>query len=719
MRVRTWFIVLAAVAVSAQPLHAQNTGTLIVMVHSKDGPVEQAQVTAGGMKQPTGPDGVATLAVPPGRIDVVVTKTDFDPGAAQVDVRAGGESRIEVDLEPESELEENVVVSATRTEQRIEDIPLRVEVVPAEEVGEKIAMSPGNVSMLLGETNGLRMQTTSPALGGASLRIQGLSGRYSQILSDGLPLYGAQSGSVGILQIPPMDLAQVEVIKGVASALYGMSAIGGVVNLVSRRPKATEHEVLVNRTNHRGTDGAVWLAQPLNTRWNYSILGGVHWEDRSDFDHDGWSDLPMFRRTQVRPRLSWDDGSGHSIFATFGALDEDRRGGTAPGRTTPDGQPHPENLQTRQFDGGLVGRFLLVGGQVLSFRGSSVSQRHDHTFGSVLEREQSTTSFGETSLTGTAGANTWVAGAALQRETFRGIDVPRFDYTYTIPGVFGQDDYVISKWLTASASARVDHHSAFGTFFSPRLSLLVRPVPQWTARLSGGRGHFAPSPFTEETDATGRSILAPMSGISPEDATSISTDLTWRKAPLEVTTTVFHSNIAGAQLFRPFAAGPYAARIVNAETPTRTMGAEFIARYHEDDLDIIVTHMYLHSTEVGEDGTGRREVPLNPRHTATFDLLWESPVGNIGFEGYYTGRQALEDNPYRSSGKSYLIVGLIYTRNVGPALLFVNSEDLTDVRQTKYDPLLRPAPLRDGRWSTDEWAPLEGRSLNAGLRFRF
>ena len=160
-------------------------------------------------------------------------------------------------------------------------------------------------------------------------------------------------------------------------------------------------------------------------------------------------------------------------------------------------------------------------------------------------------------------------------------------------------------------------------------------------------------------------------------------------------------------------------RIVNAETPTRTTGAEFIARYHEEDVDIIVTQMYLHSTEVGEDGTGRREVPLNPRHTATFDVLWESPVGNIGFEGYYTGRQALEDNPYRSSGRSYLIFGLLYTRSVGPALLYVNSEDLTDVRQTKYDPLLRPAPLRDGRWSTDEWTPLEGRSLNAGLRFRF
>src|SRR4051794_39977161 len=171
--------VAAMLLLIAHTASAQGTGTLMVTVHSSAGPVAQAEVAAGGMKVLTGADGTVMLMLPPGRIDVVVTKKEFDPGAAQVQVRAGVESRVEVELEPESELEENVVVSATRTDQRIADIPLRVEVVPPEEVQEKTAMSPGDVSMLLAETNGLRVQTTSPALGGASLRIQGLSGRYS------------------------------------------------------------------------------------------------------------------------------------------------------------------------------------------------------------------------------------------------------------------------------------------------------------------------------------------------------------------------------------------------------------------------------------------------------------------------------------------------------------------------------------------------------------
>jgi outer membrane receptor protein involved in Fe transport len=238
---KQWLCALVAALVVAQAARAQGVGTLIVSVHSKDGPVAQAEVQAGSVTRMTGGDGNVTILLPPGPIDVVVTRTGFDPGAAQVEIRVGMESRIDVALEPQSELEENVIVSATRAEQRIDDVPLRVEVVPNEEVQEKIAMAPGDVSMLLAETNGLRVQTTSPSLGGASVRIQGLSGRYTQVLSDGLPLYGAQSGSVGILQIPPMDLQQVEVIKGVASALYGMSAIGGVVTS-SHGARAPAHQ---------------------------------------------------------------------------------------------------------------------------------------------------------------------------------------------------------------------------------------------------------------------------------------------------------------------------------------------------------------------------------------------------------------------------------------------------------------------------------------------
>jgi iron complex outermembrane receptor protein len=699
-------------------VHAQGMGTIVVRVTSAEGPVGNAEVVAGAAKTTTAVNGTASLSVPAGRVDIVVTRAGYDAAATTVDVRAGQDTRVEIELQPQSEIEETIIVSATRSERRIEDEPLRVEVVPEEEVQEKIAMTPGDVSMLLAETNGLRVQTTSPSIGGASVRIQGLSGRYTQVLADGLPLYGGQSGAVGILQIPPLDLAQVEVIKGVASALYGMSAIGGVINLVSRRPRveAPEREVLVNATSHRGTDTALWLAQALNDRWGMSVLGGLHTQNRSDLDEDGWTDLPHYRRGQARARVMWDNAAGRSLLMTGGGMTEQRRGGTMPGAVAPDARPYAENLDTTRADGGMVGRFL-VSGRVLAVRASGMTQQRGRTFGPVVEEDRSGTWFGETSLTGTSGRHTWVGGAAIQRDTFDSASVPRFNFAYTTPGLFAQDEYAVTPGITVSASGRADVHSKFGAFFSPRISALLRPAESIAVRVSGGRGHFAPLPSTEDTEATGLTPIAPLGVLEPEHANTFSGDVTWTRTPLEITATLFHSQVENALVVRE-ESGAYAGRIVNAAQPTRTRGTEFIARLHEDNLDVILTHMYLWSTEEAEEG-GSREVPLNPRHSASFDLLWRFGQSQIGIEAFYTGGQALEVNPYRERGSPYLLWGGLFMHRIGRAQIYVNSENLSDVRQTKTERLLLPQRARDGRWSTDAWAPLEGRTINAGLRLSF
>ena len=700
-------------------IHAQATGTIVVGVTAAEGALENAEVRAGTVTATTGAEGTASLSVPAGRVDVVVTRAGYDPAAASVEVRPGERTRVDIEMQPQSEIEETIIVSATRSERRIEDEPLRVEVVPEEEVQEKIAMTPGDVSMLLAETNGLRVQTTSPSIGGASVRIQGLNGRYTQVLADGLPLYGGQSGAVGILQIPPIDLAQVEVIKGVASALYGMSAIGGVVNLVSRRPRAgaPEQEVLINATSHRGIDTALWVARAINDRWGVSVLGGAHAQDRSDLDEDGWTDLPSYRRGQGRVRLSWDNGLGKSLLFTGAGMSEERRGGTMPGAVVPGNRPYEENLETTRVDGGVVGRFLLAGDRVLALRASGMAQRRARTFGLTLEPDRSDTWFGEASLTGRSGRHTWVGGAALQRDTFDARNVPRFNFSYTVPGLFAQDEYAVTRHLTVSGSGRADVHSEFGAFFSPRVSALIRPGGPITMRLSAGRGHFAPLPFTDDTEAIGLTSVAPLGPLEPEHANTLSGDLTWTHASFEVTGTLFHSRVDNALAFREDT-GSFTGRIVNASQPTRTRGTEFIARHHEENLDVIVTHMYLWSTEEDEAG-GIREVPLNPRHSGSFDLLWRFGASQIGLEAFYTGRQGLEDNPYRDTGAPYLLWGGLFMHRLGRAQIYVNAENLSDVRQTKTERLLLRARAPDGRWSTDAWAPLAGRTVNAGLRFGF
>jgi iron complex outermembrane receptor protein len=100
--------------------------------------------------------------------------------------------------------------------------------------------------------------------------------------------------------------------------------------------------------------------------------------------------------------------------------------------------------------------------------------------------------------------------------------------------------------------------------------------------------------------------------------------------------------------------------------------------------------------------------------------MWEAEdVGRLGVEWYFTGRQALEENPYSTVSESYAILGLLAERQFGRTRLFVNAENLTGIRQTRWDPLLRPSRAVDGRWTVDAWAPLEGRNINGGIRVTF
>ena len=97
----------------------------------------------------------------------------------------------------EEEEEEEVIVQSTRSTRTIQNIPTRVEFIAGEELDEKANMKPGDIRMVLTESTGIQTQQTSATSANASIRIQGLDGRYTQILKDGLPLYAGFSSGPG------------------------------------------------------------------------------------------------------------------------------------------------------------------------------------------------------------------------------------------------------------------------------------------------------------------------------------------------------------------------------------------------------------------------------------------------------------------------------------------------------------------------------------------
>ena len=310
----------------------------------------------------------------------------------------------------------------------------------------------------------------------------------------------------------------------------------------------------------------------------------------------------------------------------------------------------------------------------------------------------------------------------------------------------------------------------FGTLASRRGSLLLRtpdgaPLPGWSTRLSVGDGAYAPTPFIEETEAIGLTPIETPQGLRAERATSGSIDIGGPMlspaGALEINATLFGSRVQDPlQLVSAGAAGTpgrVVHRLRNADAPTRTWGGELLLRLtrslggegdHDaggDEADgeeepeapslrVTATWTYLRSTECNASGaripfTGsgseasceRVEVALTPRHAAGIVASIEQEgVSRVGLELYYTGRQRLEGNPFRMESRPYLIVGLLAERafvtRAGTPRLFVNFENLTNVRQTRFDPLRLPARV-DGRWTTDAWTDLSGFTVNGGIRW--
>jgi outer membrane receptor for ferrienterochelin and colicins len=619
---------------------------------------------------------------------------------------------------------EKIQVTASRLGRIVTESATRTEIINGEEVQEKALMRPGNISMLVAETGGVRVQNTSPALGSANIRLQSLYGRYTQLLSDGLPLYGGQTASIGLLQIPPTDLANVEIIKGSASSLYGGSALGGVINLISRTPSDEfEGEVLLNATSKNGQDITSYFASPINETISASITTGLHNQEQQDLDGDGWLDMAAYNRATIRPRVYWESESGANLYMTFGAMKEEREGGTEEGATVPDGNSFIQSQDSTRFDTGFI--FEQPLGEVLNLnvRGSAMRQEHDHIYGLVEEDDVHQSYLVESSISGYNDKVAWLIGAAYQSERFNSDDFSQFNYNYQVPGIFSQVDYEATDDISMSLSARTDFHNEYGTQFSPRISMLYKPE-NWVIRGSYGEGFFAPTPFIEDIEDVGLSRLEPLDNIEEERATTASIDISYVFDSIETSITLFASDVENVTELKAINPSEISfnkqVRLVNTFGQSEIRGAEVLFRYRWRDLKLTGSYLYTDATKQNEIGIGRESLSLTPQHSAGAVIMWEEHGSHlVGFEAYYTGTQRLEDNPYRSHSDAYWHLGLLGQITFGKVSYFLNVENLLNIRQTKDESLLLPNQAPSGRWTTDIWSRNDGFTVNAGVRIQF
>lgn len=487
--------------------------------------------------------------------------------------------------------EETVVVTTARVPSLVGDEPIRIEAVPSEEIEENLTVQPGNISTLLNELPSARIQAAAPGLGGVGLQLRGMPTRHTLVLTDGLPLLGAEPDDFGLLQTPPLDLQRIELIKGAASALYGGSALGGVLNIVSKSPRA-ESAVLANATSRGGRDLEAFVTDDSLREWSGTLTAGVHDQSREDVNHDGWADIPGFRRYSVRPRIWWDTGENQSVFFTAGITEEHREGGTLLGRVLP---PFAERLHTRRVDGGIVGYWKLSNALTFNSRVSITSANLDRTFGEQRVPSTQTTIFSEQSFTGDASGHQWAAGLAFQHDALRVESVGGVGYTYNVPGVFVQDEFSPTTWIKLAAAGRVDSNNQYGTFASPRLSALFRqPGSPWSLRASAGGGFAAPTPFVEEVESTSLGVLEPLRGLHAERSWTQSLDGKFARDEWDVNVSVFNSVIRNPLETRP--APGNRLELANDTESRKAPGGEILIHYVVGPLQMIGSWSYINAT---------------------------------------------------------------------------------------------------------------------------
>lgn len=707
---------LTPVTVAAQDARI---GVVQVTVQESMGMVNGLSVRAAGRTARTDSAGIARLTLPAGRQVIAVTGIGYKPAQVTVIVVADSTISVTVPVEMGEMVMEPVKVSATRIERLAGETPTRVEVLDEMEVDENTLMAPSGITMLLNETPGLRVFAASPTLGTGSVRILGLPGQYTVMLADGLPLYGGTTSALGPLDVSPVDLQRVEIIKGAASSLYGGQALGGVINLVSKPPTG-ENQLLLNRRTLGVTDAATWLSRRFNESTGASLLVSGTTQSAADIDHDGWADQAQAQRWNVRPRLSVVDASGRSLFVTAGYGYDDRNGGTMNGAVTPGGAPFREGLMSRRADIGARAIVPLRDSGSVALRFAVSGNRRAREFGpGPIERDGTTTGFLEATRSIVASRMAMVFGSSLQLDGYENSLNGRYDHSWWTPSLFATAERPVGP-LTLSVSTRGDAHPDAGMQFTERVAALVRPADAWSVRLSAGTGFAAPTAVTEETEAIGLRAIRPAPALRGEHSFGSMLDVNGQLAGAEVLLTAYGSAIADAIRLADVGDGSGDAALKNASGSTRVAGFEGAAIWRFEGGKFLGTYGYAKGSRPDVAMGGREAIPMLPGHHVGGDLMFERPgVYRGGIEGIWYGAQSLDDNPFRTESKPYLYLMAIAVRQIGRLEAVANFENLLNVRQTKTDPLVRPTPGMGGRWTTDVWAPVEGFMANIALRYRW
>lgn len=621
-----------------------------------------------------------------------------------------------------------ILIEGTRSNKSIANIPTRVEVL-TEEIDEASTMDPSKIAHLITHSTGIQVQQTSATSNTANVRIQGLDGRYSQILKDGFPIYGGFSGSLSIMQIPPLDLRQVEYIKGSASTLYGGGAISGLINLISKEPAKEETLLHLNGSQIGAFDINAYVSRKIG-KLGFTLLGQRNTHRAFDADADGFSDMPQLSKYNLNPKLFvyFNEATHLSLGGTF--TEERRQGGdmnlmenqypdanhfyretnevsrsTTQLKLSHNLSNHRQLTLRNSFNifhralaitpSNLLEEYRFAGQQISSFSEVSYSQKHKENF-FITGLNFYTDQFNEDSL----------QSSVLRNEGFKTL------------GGFANYEAEIGSRLAFEVGFRGDYVFDQSFYALPRTSMLFKWTEKLSTRIGFGMGYRNPTIFNQEAELFGYQNILPIdkSRVKAEQSYGGNFDVGYKTPLGDKIFLSFNQMFFYTRLENPIvldsagASGNY--QFINTDGFMRSYGGETFFKLGFYDFVLFVGYTYTHATN--EFNGMSKNLTLTPRHSIKGDLLYAIPgAWRIGMDYEYKSAQNLSNG---SLSRSFWTFGVVVERMWKEYTFFGNVENYTNVRQTNFQSM-RSGPYNTPQF-TEVWAPLDGFVFNAGIKVR-
>ncbi len=563
---------------------------------------------------------------------------------------------------------DETVVTATLSDTKIDRIPSPVEVITRKEISD---MGAETLHQVLTEAQSVNLESVSGRQ--STARLRGLSSSNTLVMIDGMRLPSGFQDKVDLGEIPSGSIERIEIVRGPASALYGSDAIGGVINVITRKPSEEPEAWFSTRygSNTEGEAEETSFDAGVSGRSGdigYVITGSFADKGRVDENlSDGFTDADDKNIKAGSATLSWKPGNDSELVVGVTYADVERQGLRFKNKKEQEWSNGSERSTGRvefRSDLGEDSSVLLRAYRSVYDWGVTLTP----TSGGEPEVHavnQTTDQFEARWAGMLLGGHKVTTGIEYRTE-----DREEDDLSSDIEnlGIFLQDEVAVTGRFNAILGLRFDDHSSFGSVYSPRVSAAYRLNDDLRIRGAYAEGFRAPSAFELYTGSeyTKSRILIPNPDLDPETSRTWEVGADFENDRFALSVTAFRNDIDDmiAEVFTGSYEGTIPINEARNISEAMTRGVELTARVSLGSGFSIHDELTLLE---GENTTSGDELPYVPDVSNVFKISYRDPAqgfsGNVRVVtvgGQYT------DTRSSVKAEAYTLVNLSLSKSLTP-----------------------------------------------------